>query len=221
MINTLHIGTVIKNADFANKDAGQYLGRVKVVIPGMTIVGSDVINYKTPGSNIGGDLNAGAIKKANDFEIWAYVIAPITGESSASKYNYTKDASSLADGNDMSNFTHPTNYTTAPAAMFASQNLDEYSGGPSYNMTANVNPYGNCYVTENYSDSGKGMYSIPAVGSKVLIGFINGARGLPIVLGKINSGTEIEQIYGVGTAYPDYPNIFENTKAPTTTPPTK
>lgn len=220
MINTLHIGTVIKNADFANKDAGQYLGRVKVVIPGMTIVGSDIINYKTPGSNIGGDLNAGAIKKANDFEIWAYVVAPITGESSASKYNYTKDASSLADGNDMSNFTHPTNYTTAPAAMFASQNLDGYSGGPSYNMTANVNPYGNCYVTENYSDSGKGMYSMPAVGSKVLIGFINGARGLPIVLGKINSGTEIEQIYGVGTAYPDYPNIFENTKAPTTTPPT-
>jgi hypothetical protein len=69
MINTLHIGTVIKNADFANKDAGQYLGRVKVVIPGLTIVGSDVINYKTPGSNIGGDLNAGAIKKADDFEI--------------------------------------------------------------------------------------------------------------------------------------------------------
>ena len=49
---------------------------------------------------------------------------------------------------------------------------------------------------------------------------MNGSRGIPVVLGKINSGTEIEQIYGVGSAYPDYPNVFENTVAPTTTPPT-
>lgn len=221
MINTLHIGTVVKNADFADKNDGQFLGRVKVVIPGMTALGSNVVQYKTPGANVGGDLNAGAIKQANNFELWAYVLAPIVGESATSKYNHTKDTSSLADGNDMSNFDHPSKYTTAPASMFTSQSLDNHASGPGHNMTANVNPYGNCYVTENYSDSGKGMFSVPAVGSKVLIGFLNGARGLPIVLGKINSGTEIEQIYGVGTAYPDYPNIFENTHVGSTTPPTK
>ena len=30
----------------------------------------------------------------------------------------------------------------------------------------------------------------------------------------------MEQIYGAGEAYPDYPNIFENTRTATTTPPT-
>jgi len=224
MVNTLHIGTVVSNADYTNTANGQYLGRVLVIIPGLTITdkvrGSKQRSHKAAGANAEGSLNAKTIKEVEHFEkIWAYVMAPITGESSMGKYNRTNDTSSLADGNDMANFSS-NNYTSPPASMFASQTLDGHSGGPAVNMTSKVNPYGNCYITENYNDSGKGMFSLPSVNSKVIIGFLNGSRGIPIVLGKLNSGTEIEQIYGTGEAYPDYPNIFENTVAPTTTPPT-
>lgn len=219
MITSLHIGTVVKNSDYGNlvSKGSEYLGRVKVAITGMTRM-NGVEYFKAPGS--GGDLDAVAINNVQDFEVWAYVVSPIAGESSMSKYNHARDISSLADGNDMGNFSNPTDYTTPPAKMFTSMNLDGHSGGPGVTMSAAVNPYGNCYVTENYSDSGKGMFSTPAVGSKVLVGFLNGARGLPVILGKIHAGSEIEQIHGVGTAYPDYPNAFENTHSNNITPPT-
>ena len=222
MLDSLYIGTVVGNADYAKDTNNQYLGRVLVKIPGLTVIGKSNMSYKTAGSNVGGSLNQGVIKKVEEFEnIWAYVLAPIAGESSIGKYNRTKDTSSLADGNDMGNFDDPSRYTTPPASQFSSQNFDGFTQGPAGNMTAGVNPYGNSYVTENYSDSGKGMFSMPSINSKVLIGFINGSRGLPVVLGKINSESEIEQIYGVGAAYPDYPGVFENTSAGTTTPTTK
>jgi len=221
VLNSLYIGTVVSNADYSKGKDSQYLGRVLVKIPGLTITDKNAMSYKAAGSNIDSSLNRGVIEQVEEFEtIWAYVIAPMTGESSIGKYNRTLDASSLADGNDMSNFISDTRYTTPPASQFTSQMFDGYAQGPAANMSAAVNPYGNSYVTENYSDSGKGMFSTPSVNSKVLIGFIHGSRSIPVVLGKINSGTEIEQIYGAGSAYPDYPNIFENTVAPTTTPPT-
>lgn len=221
MVETLHIGTVVSNADYSNAPEG-YAGRVLVVIPGLTLTSTSggTRSHKAIGSNTGGSLNVKTVKEIEHFEkIWAYVMAPIAGESSMGKYNKTHDASSLADGSDMSNFAG-SSYTSPPAAMFSSQILDGHSGGPAVNMTSKVNPHGNCYITENYNDSGKGMFSLPGVNSKVIVGFLNGSRGIPVVLGKINSGTEVEQIYGVGNAYPDYPNVFENTVAPTTTPPT-
>jgi len=222
MLDSLYIGTVVGNADYAKDATNQYLGRVLVKIPGLTIIDKNSMSYKTVGSNVGGSLNQGVVKKVEEFEnIWAYVLAPIAGESSIGKYNRTKDASSLADGNDMGNFDDNSRYTTPPASQFTSQMFDGFTNGPAGNMTAGVNPYGNCYVTENYSDSGKGLFSMPGINSKVLIGFIHGSRGLPIVLGKINAESEIEQIHGVGAAYPDYPGVFENTSTDTTTPITK
>lgn len=222
MLNSLYVGTVVSNSDYAVEGNGGYLGRVLVDIPGFTNVSRSAVKYKAAGANTGGTLNAGSIQKVENFErIWAYVLSPIMGESSIGKYNRTKDASSLTDGTNMDDFSEDSNYSSPPATQFSSIMLDGFSNGPGVTMSSGVNPYGNCYLTENYSDSGKGMFSIPSVNSKVLIGFLNGSRAIPVVLGKLDSGSEIEQIYGNGTAYPDYPNIFENSVAPTTKPATE
>jgi hypothetical protein len=221
MLNTLFIGTVISNADYSVNNNNQYLGRVLVQIPGLTQVEKNSMSYKAAGANTGGTLNRKTIEQVEGFEnIWAYVLSPITGESSVGKYNRTKDVSSLADGTNMDDFGSDINYSSPPASQFSSLMLDGHSGGPGVTMSSGVNPYGNCYMTENYSDSGKGMFCIPSVNSKVLVGFIHGSRGIPIVLGKVHAESEIEQVYGTGTAYPDYPNIFENSIAPTTKPST-
>ena len=221
MSNSLYIGTVVSNSDYAVKDNGGYLGRVLVDIPGFTNVSREALNYKAAGSNTYGTLDSGKIQQVENFErIWAYVLSPIMGESSIGKYNRTKDSSSLSDGTNMDDFNQQSRYSTPPATQFSSLMLDGFSDGPSVTMSSGVNPYGNCYLTENYSDSGKGMFSVPSVNAKVLVGFLNGSRAIPIVLGKLNSGSEVEQIYGNGSAYPDYPNIFENSVAPTTSPPT-
>ena len=214
MINTLYIGTVISNADYTQNVNAQYQGKVLVKIPGLSITGIDKMQYKTAGA--GGDLLASVISKLEESEVWAYVISPITGESSQGKYNRSKDISSLSDGNVMSTFNECSRYSSPPSEQFKSQTFDGHAAGPAVNMSAGVNPYGNSYVTENYGNSGKGSFSVPGINSKVLVGFIGGARGLPVVLGKLNSSTEFEQIYGSGNAYPDYPNIFENTSV---TPP--
>jgi hypothetical protein len=222
MLDSLYVGTVVSNSDYAVDGNGGYLGRVLVDIPGFTTASREAINYKAAGSNTYGTLDSGKIQQVENFErIWAYVLTPIMGESSIGKYNRTKDSSSLSDGTNMDDFGQQSSYSTPPATQFSSMMLDGFSDGPSVTMSANVNPYGNCYLTENYSDSGKGMFSVPSVNSKVLIGFLNGSRAIPIVLGKLNSGSEVEQIYGNGTAYPDYPNIFENSIAPTTKPETE
>ena len=221
MLNSIHIGTVVANADYTDDKRGQYLGRVLVKIPGLTVIDKNIKTYKSAGSNVGGNLDEGLIKQVENSEkVWAYVLAPITGESAMAKYNRTKDFSTLSDSADVSRMYENSTYSTVPATQFSAQSFDGHTEGPAVNMHAKVNSYGNNYVTSNYSDSGKGMFALPAVNSKVLIGFINGARGLPIVLGKVNAGSEMEQIYGAGEAYPDYPNIFENTRTATTTPPT-
>jgi hypothetical protein len=222
MLNSLYVGTVISNSDYAVEGNGGHLGRVLVDIPGFTNVSKIPANYKTAGINTKGTLNAGTIQQVEKFErIWAYVVSPIMGESSIGKYNRTKDVSSLSDGTNMDSFSEDSNYSSPPAIQFSSLMLDGFSNGPGVSMSANVNPYGNCYITENFSDSGKGMFSVPSVNSKVLIGFLNGSRAIPIVLGKFNSGSEVEQVYGNGAAYPDYPNIFENSIASTTKPETE
>jgi hypothetical protein len=219
-MDSLVIGTVVGNADYTDTDHGQYLGRVKVHIAGLTGTGKEVNIVKAIGSNAGGDMDHDAIRQTEQFEVWAYVMAPMMGESSMGKYNRTHNSSGIGDGNDMSNFTHPDTYTTATASQFHGQQMDGHAGGPNLNMSSGTNPYGNAAACENYSDSGKGVFSMPAANSKVIIGFINGGRGRPVVLGKIHSGTEIEQIHGAGNAYPDYPGPFENTKAASATVPT-
>lgn len=221
MLNSIHIGTVVANADYSDDKRGQYLGRVLVKIPGITAISKNTMTYKAAGSNAGGNLNEGLIKEVENSEkVWAYVLAPISGESSLGKYNRSHDSSTLSDSADVNGMYNSSSYSTVPATQFSDQSFDGHTEGPAVNVHAKVNPYGNAYVTSNYSDSGKGMFALPAINSKVLVGFINGSRGLPIVLGKVNAGSEMEQMYGAGEAYPDYPNIFENTRTAIVKPPT-
>lgn len=212
MINNLYIGIVTQNADYGDSINPDHAGKVKVLIDSITCLPDTDLTYRSIGSNISGNLQGDVISNVDRFEVWAYVLAPITGESSIAKYNRNVDSSSITDSNDLSIFTNNTTHGYAPASMFSSKNVyDDFTGGPGVAMTSGYNSYGTDYMPENYSNSGKGMFAIPSVNSRVLVGFLNGSRGIPIVLGKINTSSEISQIYSSGISYPDYPGIFENT----------
>jgi hypothetical protein len=211
MINNLYIGIVTQNADYGDSVNKSHVGKVKVLIDGVTTLPNTNLTYQTIGKNVSGNLQGDVISNVDKFEVWAYILSPITGESAIAKYNRTLDVSSITDSNDMSIFGNNSDHGFAPASMFSTKNItDGYSGGPGPLMTSGYNTYGTEYMSENFSNSGKGMFAIPAINSRVLIGFLNGSRAIPIVLGKLNSASEINQIYGSGSSYPDYPGIFEN-----------
>jgi len=211
MINNLYIGIVTHNADYGDTVNTSHAGKVKVLIDGITCLPDTDLTYRAIGNNITGNLQGDVITTVDQFEVWAYVLSPILGESSIAKYNRTFDASSISDSNDVSIFSENINHGYAPAAMFSSKNVyDSFTGGPGVIMSSGYNTYGTDYMPENYSNSGKGMFAIPSVNSRVLVGFLNGSRAIPVVLGKINTTSEMSQVYGSGTSYPDYPGIFEN-----------
>lgn len=212
MINNLYIGIVTQNADYGDAINPNHAGKVKVLIDSVTSLPNTDLSYRAIGSNISGNLQGDVLESVDQFEVWAYVLSPILGESSIAKYNRSLDTSSITDSNDISTFSSNARHGFAPAAMFTSKNIhDGYSSGPDVTISSGYNSFGTEYMPENYSNSGKGMFAIPSINSRVLIGFLNGSRAIPVVLGKINTPSEISQIYGSGTAFPDYPGVFENT----------
>ena len=79
--------------------------------------------------------------------------------------------------------------------------------------TAGVNPMAAAYGPDNRSNAYKGMMSLPGVGSTVVISFMGGKRGMPIIVGVLPSGADIDSIHGVGLIdeiYPNYPVAFSN-----------
>jgi uncharacterized protein involved in type VI secretion and phage assembly len=57
------------------------------------------------------------------------------------------------------------------------------------------------------------MMSLPSVGTTVVVTFINGKRGMPIIIGVLPSGADVDAIHGIGIGdeiYPNYPTAFEN-----------
>lgn len=214
MINNTYIGTVIANDD------PERAGRVKVRIEGVTTpLGVKSVSYKFPtGKNIVGGLSKQDIDVSRISSVWALVAAPLMGESSMGRYNRKRDVSTNSD------FTNPDNMTggaanpvdsegreTPPAAQYG--RLSDGFDLSTMNTASKTNPYAFSYIPEKYSNAGRGVYGIPAIGSKVLVGFLNGSARQPIVFGKINTQTEFNQVFDSGAGFPSYPGVFENTSS--------
>jgi len=202
-LNSLYIGTVLNNSDISDVENEQPRGQVKVLINGISTTSSGGDEFGFPfGKNLDKTVSPKTKELVDDYEIWAYVLTPITGGGgSLARYNASSDLAIVSDADFPTNLNDP-----APAENYTGITIgDGFTGAdPS---TAGVNPNGNSYTPDNRTNCPKGWFAMPNVGDTVLVGFINSARGLPVVLGTLHGGTSIESINGIGVpgVWPNYP----------------
>jgi hypothetical protein len=193
-----NIGTVVARSDISDKKNNVALGRVKVLIRGVSDI-SGTENFTNPLGSSTSEITNVTSEKLKNNEVWAYVLQPNHGGS-------------------LGIYDIKTNEVELDAKA-AAGNITIASGdhvGPKQGTkdTAAVNPNNNDFAGEYKNNAVNGTYSIPPVGATVVILYINGKRGLPVVIGTIHSAEAIASIYeaseagtsgGEEAVRPDYP----------------
>ena len=202
-LNSLYIGTVLNNSDISDVENKQPKGQVKVLINGVSTTSAGGDEYGFPfGKNIDKTVSPKTKELVDKYELWAYVLSPVTGGGgSLARYNASQDIAFVSDTD------FPTDLDdTAPADNYTNITIcDGFAGDdPS---TAGVNPNGCSYTPDNRTNSPKGLFAMPNVGDVVLVSFVNGARGLPVVLGILHGERSVKSISGIDVedVYPNYP----------------
>lgn len=212
MGSEVYIGTVLSNCEYGDVRNTEVMGRVLVLIRGKTDI-EESINFINPfGDNLCGQIPPASLDRIRRSEVWAYVLQPNTGGAPGSynpAYNYTKPHS------DSDN---PTNSRLkAPAAhygiMIGAGNDGTDIASAAYNTTDSD------FAPDNRDGAVKGIFSVPPIGATVAVSFINGKRGLPIVLGTLMGAEGIASVFGAGGEkgpLVDYPGVRQGIPGPQT-----
>jgi len=226
-----YMGIVVQNND------PQYRGRVKVFVPHVTPTvyknwteNSDqqpAVDrvFKFIGSNVGSDLT-NIIDDLKQILPWAEVASPIAGESSAGRYHAASKKATTSDGSNF-NYLFGDNSAQSPYQQnsdnigekpghiydMATVNLSDAFNNPQLTNVNNVNKLSYNYTPECYSNSGKGSFAIPNVGSHVWVFFNAGDPLKPVVFSASHGASEWNSIFDATVGQPglDYPGEWENT----------
>lgn len=209
-MSAVYIGTVIANSDISDTRNTEALGRVLVSIRNKSDTSGNE-NFINPfGSNIGSTLTSESLERLKRSEVWAYVLQPNSGGALGSfnpASNYTKPH------NDSNNPTNP--YTRSPAAAYSGI-VAAGNNGTDPGSAAN-NTYDNSFAPDNRDGAVKGTFSVPPIGATVAVSFINGSRGLPVVIGTLMGTEAIKSIHSTGGgAMPGYPGATQGIPGPAT-----
>lgn len=202
--DSLYLGKVIFDSDLLEEADPRPFNRVKVLILGQSNVENETFNQPR-GKNNPNTITSNGLKVIGN-EFHAYVMQPVAGSGSGAKYNANKDLLSVSDVGDIEDLD-----ATPPAEAYYGI-TDNFVGGKSEG-TAGVNTTASAYAPDNRSNSYKGMMALPSVGSTVVVSFVNGQRGMPIIIGILPSGADVDAIHGIGMTdeiYPNYPVAYSN-----------
>ena len=206
-MENLYIGKVIYDSDLLGDDDNTPKNRVKVFINGITSSGNE--NFKQPRGITNENIITPQTLDVVGKDVYAYVMQPIMGSGSGAQYNASTDILTVADSGDINDLN-----AQPPAEAYSHVN-DGFIGGNNIG-TAGVNVTAMAYSPDNRSNAYKGMMSLPGVGASVVVSFINGQRGTPIIIGVLPSIADVASIHGVGLedeVYPNYRFAYSNKKA--------
>jgi len=205
-MENLYIGKVIYDSDLLGDDDNTPKNRVKVFINGVSSAGDE--NFKQPRGITNENTITSQSLDVVGKDVYAYVMQPIMGSGSGAQYNASTDILTVADSGDINDLN-----AQPPAEAYSHVN-DGFIGGNNIG-TAGVNVTAMAYSPDNRSNAYKGMMSLPGVGASVVVSFINGQRGTPIILGVLPSIADVASIHGVGLeddVFPNYPFAYSNKK---------
>ena len=204
--DSLYFGKVIYDSDLLSEGDKRPYNRVKVLINGISSTERESFNQPRGGNNTNTITSNGL--DAIEQEFYAYVLQPVSGSGTSTHYNASKDILSVSDVGNIEDLD------AVPPAEAYHDISDGFVGGMGTG-TAGVNPMASAYGPDNRSNAYKGMMSLPGVGSTVVVSFMGGKRGMPIIVGVLPSGADVDSIHGVGLKdeiYPNYPGPYSNTK---------
>ena len=222
--NGMYLGIVVQNNDPKSR------GRVKVYVPHVTpnvyenwYSKRDHKKFKFVGANLDSDLTD-IIEPLKEILPWAESAQPLIGASGSGRYHAFTKTGSISDTNKSTLFT-PTTGETTPGSINL-DNIGESPGGKyeykKYRLTDAFSTYANNtnrlnkaaheYIPGTYSNSAKGTFSIPNVGSHIWCFFQNGDPLNPVYFAVSFGQEDWHGIYGVDDQTPgiDYPGNYEN-----------
>ena len=201
MYNSLYLGKVIYDTDILKAEDTRPYGRVYVKILG--IDQGDSAFQASQGSNNPNKLTPEELAIVGQ-TFPAEVMQPVFAGGSGTTYNAKKDLIGVQDVGEIED------EASVPPADFYGDVSDEYVG-VGLSVTAGVNPYAQAYSPDNRSNSYKGMLSYPRKDSTVIVSFLNGLRGNPIILGYYVGQANFDSIASVGNGiYPNVPFAYSN-----------
>jgi hypothetical protein len=237
-----YLGIVVQNNDPLKR------GRVKIFVPhvsptvykGWNEIKRDK-KFKFVGVNTYSDLT-GIVDELKKILPWAECASPLVGENTSGRFYATNKVGSISDSNK--NTTFATNLTSnevnASSITPYSQNYDNIGekpgnlfdisyfklkdafNSPKDTNVNNVNKFSYNYTPETYSNSAKGSFSVPSVGSHVWAFFVAGDVLKPVYFATSFGAEDWSSIYDTGSAADinnenlrqdagvDYPGEFEN-----------
>lgn len=222
---TFYKGIVVKNNDPLK------MHRVKIYIPELSnqpltdwLQEYKRMNMRFPGTNNTNDAwkDTAIFDEISKFIPWAEPCVSLLGEHGPARYQSPNRRAVITDGNYEETFqtndtAKPTLETGALSPGFVYANyettLSDAFSDPSANLTTSCNPYSFLTRPANTSGKAKGVFSMPAVGSKLWVFHYKGDLNFPVYFGGIVSYRETMLIDGMDNKAQqslDYPGIFEN-----------
>lgn len=201
MYNSIYIGKVIYDTDRLKPEDTRPYGRVYIKILG--IDQGDSSFQASQGSNNPNKLTPEELEIVGQ-TFPANVMQPVFAGGSGTTYNANKDLIGVQDTDDIEDES-----SIPPADSFF--DISDYYNGATSTVTAGVNTTAYAYSPDNRSNSFKGMLSYPRKDSTVIVSFINGLRGNPIILGYYVGEANFDSIASAGNGvYPNTPYAYSN-----------
>lgn len=208
----IYYGTVIRNSDIIYGEVGVPVlpaGKVLVKIDGITFTNKQFEEYNFPvGSNLSGGVQTENLALLESTKIMCDVAYSVIGNDGAGFFNSKTGEATISESSDSSLLSEPENHGFSPAHMFQSDIADAYGGSVDNSGTASVNTNALAYGTDYRSNQARGNFSLPGVGARVLVQFINGNFSQPIVTHVIPSTSSFAGMFDAGgNVYPGIPNV--------------
>jgi hypothetical protein len=210
----LYYGTVIRNSDIVYGDTGELTipaGRVLVKLDGLSFTDKQGEEYNFPfGNNISGSVNSKNLELLEQYEILCDVAHSVIGNDGAGVYSAKTGDSTISESSDTSIWSEAQEHGSAPARMFQSEVSDGYGGEVGNIGTASVNTNALAYASDYRSNQARGSFSLPGVGARVLVQFINGSYTQPVITHVIQSEVSFANMFDAGgNVYPGIPNAAD------------
>lgn len=177
-------------------------GRVQVYIPSLDASLPSMLSGKSefifPGSDTDGSLDLATIKNLRTKCSWAFVQQPCFGGGAMGRMDEESGKTTTSDcaiDTEAFAFSGTTSGAQSYGAKFTKYGArSDAFADPSKHFMRRGNISGLDYFPENYINAPKGMFSIPKLGTKVLVTFLNGNKNQCIITGKVPNAREQQLI---------------------------
>jgi hypothetical protein len=225
-----YVGIVVQNNDPSGR------GRVKIYMPHLHDLYDSWYNikidkqFKFIGENIDSSLNP-ILEDLKAHLPWSECAAPLVGENSPGRYNAYFKSGSVSDSNNWNQTVPQEEYEPgkydlnkdgigeSPGRKYEIQFMRLKDGFSESNDNLpdgakRPNKYCYNYTPKTYSNTAKGSFGVPSVGSHVWVFFRNGSVECPVYFAAAFNKDAWNGVYDSGdknSPSSDYPGAYENT----------